>query len=123
MFAWLDENKRPKNVTSERQEYKEDHSLEFSGEVVHKGLGPASLLPMGPAKHDISGYNKASDPASTLTFPFLAAQLSSSVSIAHFHETSSILSVIPMKLLLALYALLVIASTKALAAPSPGMSL
>lgn len=105
---------RPKNVTSERYEYKEDlnrHSLEFSGEA---------------ANHEISGYNRASDPASTLTFPFLAAQLSSSVSeaqIAHFHQTSSILNVITMKLLLALSAFLVIASTKALAAPSPGMCL
>lgn len=46
----------PKNVTSERHQYKEDlnwHSLEFSGEA---------------AKHEISGYNKGSDPASTLTF-------------------------------------------------------
>lgn len=89
-----------KYVISGRHEYKEDlnrESLEFSGEAVHKGLSPASLLPMEPAKHEISGYDKASDLTSTWTFSFLTTQLSSSVfraQIAHPHKTFSILSVI-----------------------------
>lgn len=101
-------------------------SLEFSGDAVHKGLGPASLLPTEPSKHEISGYNKTSDPASSLTFSFLTVQLSSSVSkaqIAHSHKASSIPSVINMKLLLALSAFLAIAATEALAAPNPGICL
>lgn len=116
-FSWLDD----KSFTSERHGYKEYHSLEYSGEAVHKVLSPASLLPMGPAKREISGYNKASDPASTSNL--CPSPCTSLLQARIFHQTSSIPSVITMKLLLALSALLVIASTNPLEAPNPGICL